>query len=92
VGLTAHLTGFLASEYGLRPPPIYLGVLYTILGAAPSIVLVRDTREHDRLETAAHARQVAPISFREIFLLRRSGIAIYLPHIDPGWSTISMTE
>src|SRR5204863_860679 len=57
------------SEYGLRPAPIYLGVAYAILGFALSILLVRDTRDHVRLETAGHVRQVAPISFREIFLL-----------------------
>jgi MFS family permease len=69
VGVTAYLTGYLASEYGLRPVPIYLGVAYAILGAALSILLVRDTRDHVRLETAGQARQAAPISFREIFLL-----------------------
>jgi MFS family permease len=69
VGVTAYLTGYLASEYGLRPAPIYLGVAYAILGFALSILLVRDTRDHVRLETAGHVRQVAPISFREIFLL-----------------------
>jgi MFS family permease len=69
VGVTAFLTGYLASRYGLRPAPIYLGVAYAILGAALSILLVRDTRDHVRLETAGHARQAAPIGFREIFLL-----------------------
>jgi len=69
VGVTAFLTGYIASEHGLRPAPIYLGVAYAILGFALSILLVRDTRDHVRLETAGHARQVAPISFREIFLL-----------------------
>ena len=69
VGVTAYLTGHIASEYGLRPAPIYLGVAYAILGLALSILLVRDTREHVRLETAGHARQAAPISFKEIFLL-----------------------
>jgi MFS family permease len=69
VGVTAFLTGYIASEYGLRPAPIYLGVAYAILGFALSILLVRDTRDHVQLETAGHARQAAPISFREIFLL-----------------------
>lgn len=69
VGVTAYLTGYLASEYGLRPAPIYLGVAYAILGVALSILLVRDTREHVRLETAGHARVAAAISFREVFLL-----------------------
>ena len=69
VGVTAFLTGYLASKYGLRPAPIYLGVAYAILGTALSILLVQDTREHVRLEIAAHKQQSAPISFREIFLL-----------------------
>jgi MFS family permease len=69
VGVTAFLTGYLASKYGLRPTPIYLGVAYAVLGTALSILLVQDTREHVRLETAAHPQQSAPISFREIFLL-----------------------
>jgi MFS family permease len=73
VGVTAFFTGYLASEYGLRPAPIYLGVAYAILGATLSILLVRDTRDHVRLEASAHARQSAPISFREVFLLTSFG-------------------
>jgi MFS family permease len=69
VGVTAFLTGYIASEYGLRPAPIYLGVAYAMLGFALSILLVRDTRDHVRLETSGHARPVSPVSFKEIFLL-----------------------
>lgn len=69
VGVTALLTGYLASKYGLRPAPIYLGVAYAVLGTVLSILLVRDTREHVRLETAGHAQQAAPITFREVFTL-----------------------
>ena len=69
VGMTAFLTGYLASQYGLRPVPIYLGVGYAILGAVLSILLVRDTRDHVRLEASAHSQQSAPIGFREVFAL-----------------------
>jgi len=69
VGVTAFLTGYLASRYGLRPVPIYLGVGYAVLGAVLSILLVRDTRDHVRLETAAHAPAAPMIGFREIFAL-----------------------
>jgi MFS family permease len=69
VGVTAFLTGYLASRYGLRPVPIYLGIGYAVIGAALSILLVRDTRDHVRLEVSAHARQSASISFREVFML-----------------------
>ena len=50
MGVTAFLTGYLAAQYGLRPVPIYLGVGYAVLGTALSILLVRDTRAHVRLE------------------------------------------
>jgi MFS family permease len=58
VGVTAFLTGWLAAEYGLRPVPIYLGVGYAVLGTVLSILLVRDTRGHVRMEAAAHAKEV----------------------------------
>lgn len=67
VGVTAFLTGYLASRYGLRPAPIYLGIAYAVLGAVLSILLVRDTREHVRLEASSHAEAAPPISFREVF-------------------------
>ena len=69
VGVTAFLTGYLAAKHGLRPMPIYLGVAYAVAGAVLSILLVRDTRDHVRLEAAAHAQQPAAIGFREIFAL-----------------------
>jgi MFS family permease len=69
VGVTAFLTGYLASLYGLRPVPIFLGAGYAILGFALSLLLVRDTREHVRLEASAHARPAAALSFQEIFAL-----------------------
>jgi MFS family permease len=73
VGVTAFLTGYLASQYGLRPVPIYLGVAYAILGLLFSILLVRDTREHVRLEASRHAQPAAPIGFREVFALTSFG-------------------
>jgi MFS family permease len=69
VGVTAFLTGYLAAHYGLRPVPIYLGVGYAVLGTALSVLLVRDTRDHVRLEAASHAKQASTLSFREVFTL-----------------------
>ena len=69
VGVTAFLTGYLASRYGLRPVPIYLGIGYAVLGALLSITLIRDTRDHVRLEASASSKQSTPMSFREIFVL-----------------------
>jgi MFS family permease len=68
VGVTAFLTGYLASRYGLRPVPIYLGIGYAVLGAMLSIVLVRDTREYVQLEAAASSKPSSPMDFREIFV------------------------
>jgi MFS family permease len=69
VGVTAFLTGYIAAQYGLRPAPIYLGVAYAIFGLVLSILLVRDTRDHVRLEIGNNPRATATISFREIFTL-----------------------
>jgi MFS family permease len=67
VGITAWATGYLASVYGLRPEPFYLGVAYALLGLVISVFLVRDTREHVRLEMEEHPPEPNPLSFREVF-------------------------
>ena len=67
VGLTAFGTGYLASAYGLRPEPFYLGVGYVILGLLISIFFVRDTGEHVRVEMEQHSPEPTPLSFREAF-------------------------
>jgi MFS family permease len=69
LGVTAFLTGYIAAQYGLRPAPIYLGVAYAIFGLILSILLVRDTRDHVRLEIGNSPRAMATISFWEIFTL-----------------------
>jgi MFS family permease len=67
VGLTALATGYLASVYGLRPEPFYLGIGYAMLGLLISVFLVGDTTEHVRLELELHPPESAPLSFREVF-------------------------
>lgn len=52
VGLTALLTGYLASHYGLRPQPFFIGIAYTVVGLLLSIFVVKDTRKHAQLEAA----------------------------------------
>jgi MFS family permease len=67
VGLTALATGYLASLYGLRPEPFYLGVGYALLGLLVSVFLVRDTREHISLEMEEHPPEPSPLTLREVF-------------------------
>jgi MFS family permease len=69
VGVTAFLTGYIAAHYGLRPAPFYLGIGYAILGLALSVLLVRDTRDHVRLEARGNQQQTAPTNLWEIFSL-----------------------
>jgi MFS family permease len=67
VGVTAFLTGYIAAEYGLRPAPFYLGIGYAVLGLVLSILLVRDTREHVRLEARENRQPSDAVSFWKIF-------------------------
>jgi len=69
VGLTALATGYLAAQYGLRPAPIYLGVAYAVLGFILSVLLVKDTRGHTRVEINQVAVAGERLSFREVFTL-----------------------
>jgi MFS family permease len=68
VGLTAYFTGYLASRYGLRPTPFYVGVFYAIAGTILSLLIVRDTRHHVRLEADGVGEKASPLSFREVFV------------------------
>jgi len=68
VGVTAFLTGYLATIYGLRPVPFYLGIGYAAAGLVLSVAFVRDTREHVALERGQHPRIESPLSFGDVFL------------------------
>jgi MFS family permease len=68
VGLTAFLTGYLATIYGLRPVPFYLGVGYAAAGLLLSALVVRDTREHVAVERSQHPRVETSLSFGEVLL------------------------
>jgi MFS family permease len=53
VALSALATGVIASRYGLRPEPFYLGIAFAAAGLALSVLLVRDTSAHARVEARA---------------------------------------
>jgi MFS family permease len=69
LGATALLTGYLAARYGLRPEPFYVGIVYAVLGLTLSIFLVRDTRDHARLEAGRHlsTAQASHASLPQVF-------------------------
>lgn len=51
VALVAFLTGWIASEYGIRPYPFYTGIVLVIFGLLGSLFLIKDTRHHVAQET-----------------------------------------
>lgn len=51
VGLVAFLTGWIASEHGLRPYPFYLGIGFAVIGLLASYFLINDTIGHVNSET-----------------------------------------
>ncbi len=55
VAVTSWATGYLAAEYALRPQPFYLGIGIAAAGLVVSVLLVRETRGHARLEAAQGA-------------------------------------
>ncbi|HXK33463.1 MAG TPA: MFS transporter [Dehalococcoidia bacterium] len=56
VGAGAFLAGVVASAYGLRPEPWYLGIAFAAIGLALSVLLVRDTTPYVRIESAGEGR------------------------------------
>ncbi|MFQ6155168.1 MFS transporter [Micrococcus luteus] len=54
VAVTALATGWIAAQYGLRPGPFLLGAAYIALGLGLSVLTVRETHHHARLEAVQH--------------------------------------
>lgn len=56
VALVAFLTGWIASEYGLRPYPFYLGIGMAAVGLLLSLIFVKDTAEwvHQEASETVH--------------------------------------
>ena len=68
---SALATGLIAAEYGLRPQPFYLGVVFVVVGFFLSAVLVRETKHHVIAESKLHASkspEPSELTQREIFL------------------------
>lgn len=51
VGGVAFLTGWIASEYGIRPYPFYMGIAFAFIGLILSWLFVKDTVHHVNAET-----------------------------------------
>jgi MFS family permease len=68
VGASALATGYLATVYGLRPEPFYLGIAFVVVGFFLSAVPVRETHAHARHEARNDTgRSAAARSAREVF-------------------------
>jgi MFS family permease len=65
VALSAAASGWLASRYGLRPEPLFLGLAIAGLGLGLSALFVRETTSHMELENGS----VPAKSFREVAAL-----------------------
>ena len=74
VAISAAATGWLASRYGLRPEPLFLGLAVAALGLGLSRFLVKETAGHMALENGMIGRK----SFAEVVALagyRNRGLA-----------------
>lgn len=72
---SALATGWIATHYGLRPEPFYLGVVFVVMGLALSLLAIRETRHHVSHESTlfGDASTESVLSARQI--LWRTSIA-----------------
>ena len=75
VAAIGFLTGYLASTFGLKPYPFYLGFIFATLGLVISWIIVKDTRQFTSLEikesvseSPEQVTEINDISFKEVFL------------------------
>jgi MFS family permease len=65
IALVAFSTGWIASEYGVRPYPFYQGIAFVVLGLWLSIFFVKDTIQHVNLEEQSSAIKLLKNIFKE---------------------------
>ncbi len=76
VAVTALATGYLAESFGLRPAPFLLGIAFAAIGLGLSVLAVKETQGHARLEAAGHVSRAdgrhdhlhGELSDREVFV------------------------
>ena len=73
VAVVGFVTGYLASTYGLKPYPFYLGIGFVILGFVISWVIVKDTRKFTMLEiknelSNENINNKSYLNFKQVFL------------------------
>lgn len=73
VALAAWVTGWIASEHGLRPEPFYFGAVLAIVGLGLSALFVRETAAHVAHEAANHQNRDGQagddLTFAQVFAL-----------------------
>jgi MFS family permease len=67
VAAAAFAAGVIASEYGLRPAPWYLGIAFAACGLALSVLLIRDTAPFVTIESATAAGSAPAASLGRSF-------------------------
>jgi len=90
VGLVAFLTGWIASEYGVRPYPFYLGIIFAVAGLLLSIFLHHPIDDLNKIYPCWAPFYASPASHAQmniIFLLEI--IISKLITLKPATSTIS---
>lgn len=70
----AFFTGWIASNYGLRPYPFYVGIVIAFIGLIMSWLFVKDTRQHVELEaTSSNIPKLKKIFWETTWLHKNLG-------------------
>lgn len=69
VAIAAWATGYIAAQYGLRPQPFYLGIVFLAFGLVLSAFAIQDTHGHAAHEAQSSAHPTEVLTHSEIFRL-----------------------
>ena len=67
VAIAAWATGYIAAQYGLRPQPFILGVVFLAFGLILSVFAVKDTHGHATHEARSSGKRTEALTHFEIF-------------------------
>jgi MFS family permease len=65
IALVAFSTGWIASEYGIRPFPFYQGIAFVVFGLLLTIFFIKDTIHHVNIEEQSSSIKLLKNIFKE---------------------------
>lgn len=92
IALVGFSTGYIASTYGLKPYPFFIGIIFVLLGFIISATIVKDTKKFTQLEIKnQNAKDEEENKYRrKRYAENKDNLSLKRVFIDTSWKNRSL--